>query len=1218
MIKATSSVAAGSYVAVTPFRLADTRPNSGQPDAGKTLGAGQTLNVQVTGLGGVPAGAAAAVLNVTAVDPTAAGFLTVYPEGGTLPTVSNLNFAAGDTVPNLVTVGLSSTGMVSIYNSAGSTNVVVDVYGYYTSTPATNGSGLYNPLSPSRVMGTLQIGEAIGPNATQVISPSSLSAAGVPSTATAVVLNVTAAHATAPSFLTVYPFSSGASQPFASNLNFGAQVPNQAIANRVTVGIGSGGVAVYNHAGTVNVDADVNGYYTGAGGVGSTFVAIQPVRLTDTRSNTNGTAIAPSATETFNLSNASVPATAAAVAANFTVIPGDAPGYLTVYPTSDGTNPVASDVNWTANESPAVPNFTIADTASTGTVKVFNSHGATINLVIDAFGYFTSTTAQLTLSPSTQSDFANGSTTATVTATATLPGGVAAVGYPIYYSIPEPDGTTDTGSCTTDASGQCTITSSANTAVGSATVTAMFDQDFDESGVTDTDSDSDPTATATITWVAGTAAGITVDPGSSINAFASDNSPSCAVEATSPFSANCGNGGVEYNAYTEKVGSAFTAYAYVTDSKGNPISNTPVTFVIDHATPQTAPFSGNNTCDPMVLETGGTSSACTTSTLSATTNSSGVATVTWTDQSQGADFYYAYLSDSSAIYSTGAEVDWGTWGLTLSPTYTASGSTVNVGQSVSYTGTATTGTGAPNTSCVVVAFYESKSNSSPQANVNDNTTAAYFSGVATGETAYSSDTCTGTPINFSTTKPTIIYIVPSSTTGQFTFSIASSSPTMGTPEAFNTTQDQAALMCDTYGGNAGGYGYCGDAAAGATTTWQAIPASAYSVTMSPTSNTSTTVGSKVKYTETVDVNGTANTSASVPNAFSFNQLVNGGTTPATIAYTEFTQSGTTYCEAGSGTCPTGDNTTLPTGVTITYSVYGSATAGNTEVEVTGVGTFSPTITSASAGFATPVGWADVNNDQTLDSGDPSALGGTTTWAIPVASGLAVAVTNTSNSAAIDQYSDGSYWNSTSNTTTVTASTVDQAGNPITAPSGDTTQFTITNTGTSGTIDLSAACGTSISPAEAIGPGASYTLSSPCAAGSASVVLGSSSSSSAANASVSAQLMNASGTDVGSPQTAAVGFGITPSAAGQVSGTIVAFDNSNYPEATSETAGTGTHDFVVVKTTVGTYLVQFDQNTTQSYVVSGTSTTEAQFEAALGSATSYVVSDYGATQINSIN
>jgi len=56
-----------------------------------------------------------------------------------------------------VTVPLSSSGKVSIYNHAGSTNVVVDVDGYYTSTPSTNGKGLYNSVSPTRVLGNLQL-----------------------------------------------------------------------------------------------------------------------------------------------------------------------------------------------------------------------------------------------------------------------------------------------------------------------------------------------------------------------------------------------------------------------------------------------------------------------------------------------------------------------------------------------------------------------------------------------------------------------------------------------------------------------------------------------------------------------------------------------------------------------------------------------------------------------------------------------------------------------------------------------------------------------------------------------------------------------------------------------------------------------------------------------------------------------------------------------------
>jgi hypothetical protein len=111
------------------------------------------------------------------------------------------------------------------------------------------------------------------------------------------------------------------------------------------------------------------------------------VRLTDTRSNTNGTPIAPSSSERFNLTATAIPATATAVAGNVTVVAGDAPGYLTVYPTSDAAAPVASDVNWYPGG--IVPNFTIADTSGTGGVEMYNSQGAPVNVVIDAFGYFT-------------------------------------------------------------------------------------------------------------------------------------------------------------------------------------------------------------------------------------------------------------------------------------------------------------------------------------------------------------------------------------------------------------------------------------------------------------------------------------------------------------------------------------------------------------------------------------------------------------------------------------------------------------------------------------------------------------------------------------------------------------------------------------------------------------------------------------------------------------
>ena len=81
-------------------------------------------------MAGVPTGATAVAVNVTATDTTANGFLSVNP-AATPPTTSDLNWMAGHTVANLVIAKLSSTGTITIYNNTGSADVIVDVMGWY-------------------------------------------------------------------------------------------------------------------------------------------------------------------------------------------------------------------------------------------------------------------------------------------------------------------------------------------------------------------------------------------------------------------------------------------------------------------------------------------------------------------------------------------------------------------------------------------------------------------------------------------------------------------------------------------------------------------------------------------------------------------------------------------------------------------------------------------------------------------------------------------------------------------------------------------------------------------------------------------------------------------------------------------------------------------------------------------------------------------------------
>ena len=84
---------------------------------GSTVPSGGIKTISVAGDFGVPADALAVVLNVTVVNPAGPGFVTAYPAGSTVPPTSNIDYAAGQVVPNLVEVGTGTSGDVSFYSS---------------------------------------------------------------------------------------------------------------------------------------------------------------------------------------------------------------------------------------------------------------------------------------------------------------------------------------------------------------------------------------------------------------------------------------------------------------------------------------------------------------------------------------------------------------------------------------------------------------------------------------------------------------------------------------------------------------------------------------------------------------------------------------------------------------------------------------------------------------------------------------------------------------------------------------------------------------------------------------------------------------------------------------------------------------------------------------------------------------------------------------------
>ncbi|GGF42586.1 hypothetical protein GCM10011519_15540 [Marmoricola endophyticus] len=128
------------YTALTPTRALDTRTGVGRGGVKTQLKAGKSLDLQITGVNGVPesdgATAPTAVeVTVTATGPKAAGFVTAFPSGVDRPGVSTVNYAKAQTVANSATTGVGPDGRITIYTPA-ATHVVVDVVGYFSG-PAT-------------------------------------------------------------------------------------------------------------------------------------------------------------------------------------------------------------------------------------------------------------------------------------------------------------------------------------------------------------------------------------------------------------------------------------------------------------------------------------------------------------------------------------------------------------------------------------------------------------------------------------------------------------------------------------------------------------------------------------------------------------------------------------------------------------------------------------------------------------------------------------------------------------------------------------------------------------------------------------------------------------------------------------------------------------------------------------------------------------------------
>lgn len=329
----------------------------------------QSYEVRVAGVYGIPINTAGAVLNVTVTKPDGVGFLTAWPCGSPKPLTSNLNYRAGESVPNLIVLRPGVDGKVCIDTSTPA-HVVVDLEGWLPST--------FTATVPIRVLETRVADGQVGysgqrPAAGQVLQvdlPGDFAR-----TDSAAVLNLTVTDPASDGFATVWPCD--VERPRASNLNFER---GQTRANAVVVRPGSNGrICIFVSAAThLIVD------YSGS--IDSGFEGQVPNRILDTRPGDErvgytGSRPGEGSTTRLSLSRAGGVAGASAVVLNVAVTDPVSDGFVTVWPCAE-ERPVASNLNFARGQT--VANLVMLS-PGTGEVCIFTQRST--DLVVDLLGW---------------------------------------------------------------------------------------------------------------------------------------------------------------------------------------------------------------------------------------------------------------------------------------------------------------------------------------------------------------------------------------------------------------------------------------------------------------------------------------------------------------------------------------------------------------------------------------------------------------------------------------------------------------------------------------------------------------------------------------------------------------------------------------------------------------------------------------------------------------
>ena len=340
----------------------------------------------------VPSTASAVALNVTSVNTSGDGYVTVWPCETERRLTANLNLNRNTIIGNNVIASIDSAGAICLWSSVGS-DLVVDVTGWFD---VSGSSSPFESVSPQRIVdsregygspqrklspGVPLVIDVVGRTATR----SDGSIATVPSGVSSIAINLAAVNAVGPGFFTVWPCAVGRS--VTASLNYRA---DSAVSNGFIAAVDDNGqICVYSHV-DAHIVIDLLGWF---GPTDPAFSASDPYRLVDTRIGRGAPQqrVVESAplklpirgiTVPVDGDNAVVPGSAVAAVINVVATEPIGDGYFTVWG-CDGASPLASSLNYGSGAT--VANGVIAPIGSDGSICIFTSTPS--HVVVDIAGW---------------------------------------------------------------------------------------------------------------------------------------------------------------------------------------------------------------------------------------------------------------------------------------------------------------------------------------------------------------------------------------------------------------------------------------------------------------------------------------------------------------------------------------------------------------------------------------------------------------------------------------------------------------------------------------------------------------------------------------------------------------------------------------------------------------------------------------------------------------